>query len=131
MPKSVKIPNPARFAGSSDVEEFNTWLLSILRWIVISRLTGKVNDDHRVQVVGSFLEEDALCWYNDEVTGLHRSTMRWTFVKVILGLFARFVQATTMHVAAERFEATTYDPEKGVRAYKAELQRWGARMTQG
>lgn len=35
-----------------------------------------------------------------------------------------------MHVAAEKFEATVYDPAKGVQAYKAELQRWGSRMTQ-
>ncbi|KAE9397191.1 hypothetical protein BT96DRAFT_941129 [Gymnopus androsaceus JB14] len=90
---------------------------------------GKVNDDQRVQVVGSFLDEDALRWYNDEVTGLHHSQLHWTFEKVILGLFARFVQATTIHVAAEKFEATKYNPEKGVRAYKAELQRWGSRMT--
>lgn len=34
-----------------------------------------------------------------------------------------------MHVAAEKFEKTTYDPEKGVQAYKAKLQRWGSRMT--
>ncbi|KAE9383766.1 hypothetical protein BT96DRAFT_1008808 [Gymnopus androsaceus JB14] len=90
---------------------------------------GKVNYDQCVQVVGSFLDEDALRWYNDEVTGLHRSQLHWTFEKVILGLFARFVQATTIHVAAESFEATEYDPEKGVQAYKAELQRWGSRMT--
>jgi len=129
MPKGIKIPNPSRFTGSDDVEEFDTWLLALLRWIVISRLVGKVNDDQRVQIVGSFLDEDALRWYNDEVTGLHRSQLNWTFEKVILGLFARFVQATTIHVAAEKFEATEYDPEKGVRAYKAELQRWGSRMT--
>ncbi|KAE9383218.1 hypothetical protein BT96DRAFT_1009508 [Gymnopus androsaceus JB14] len=66
----------------------------------------------------SFLDKDALRWYNDEVTGLHRSQLNWTFEKVILGLFARFVQATTIHVAAEKFEATEYDPEKGVRAKK-------------
>ncbi|KAE9385043.1 hypothetical protein BT96DRAFT_1007435 [Gymnopus androsaceus JB14] len=121
--KSIKIPNPSRFTGSNDVEEFDTWLLALLRWIVISRLVGKVNDDQHVQVVGSFLDEDALRWYNDEVTGLHCSQLHWTFEKVILGLFARFVQAMTIHVAAEKFEATEYDPEKGVQAYKAELQR--------
>ncbi|KAE9396141.1 hypothetical protein BT96DRAFT_996960 [Gymnopus androsaceus JB14] len=108
MPKGIKIPNPSRFTGSNDVEEFDTWLLALLRWIVISRLVGKVNNDQRVQVVGSFLDEDALRWYNDEVTGLH---------------------PTTIHIAAEKFEATEYDPEKGVRAYKAELQQWGSRMT--
>ncbi|KAE9392565.1 hypothetical protein BT96DRAFT_1000207 [Gymnopus androsaceus JB14] len=129
MPKGIKIPNPSRFTGSNDVEEFDTWLLALLRWIVISRLVGKVNNDQCVQVVGSFLDKDALRWYNDEVTGLHRSQLNWTFEKVILGLFARFVQATTIHVAAEKFEATEYDPEKGVRAYKAELQWWGSRMT--
>src|SRR6201999_3837582 len=128
--RNSKILIPASFTGSSDVEEFDTWLLAILRWIVLSRLTGKVNDDHRIQVLGSFLDKDALHWYNDEVTGLHHSSTKWTFEKVILGLFARFVQATTMHVAAEKFEATNYDPAQGVRAYKAELQRWGSRMTQ-
>ncbi|KAE9390229.1 hypothetical protein BT96DRAFT_1002466 [Gymnopus androsaceus JB14] len=129
MPKSIKIPNPSRFTGSNKVEEFDTWLLALLQWIVISRLVGKVNDNQCVQVVGSFLDKDALCWYNNEVTGLHRSQLHWTFEKVILGLFARFVQATTIHVVAEKFEATEYDPEKGVQAYKAELQRWGSRMT--
>ncbi|KAE9384332.1 hypothetical protein BT96DRAFT_1008187 [Gymnopus androsaceus JB14] len=129
MPKGIKIPNPSRFTGSNNVEEFDTWLSALLRWIVISRLVGKVNNDQCVQVVGSFLDEDALRWYNDEVTGLHHSQLNWTFEKVILGLFARFVQATTIHIAAEKFEATEYNPEKGVQAYKAELQRWGSRMT--
>ena len=30
MPKGIKIPNPANFTGSNNVEEFNTWLLSLL-----------------------------------------------------------------------------------------------------
>ncbi|KAE9388091.1 hypothetical protein BT96DRAFT_947867 [Gymnopus androsaceus JB14] len=41
MPKSIKIPNPSRFTGSNNVEEFDTWLLALLQWIVISRLVGK------------------------------------------------------------------------------------------
>ena len=82
-----------------------------------------------MQVIGSFLEGDALRWYDDEVTGLHHYQRDWTFEEVILGLFTRFVQATTMHIAAEKFDATKYNPRKGVRAYKAELQRWGSRMT--
>ncbi|KAE9400292.1 hypothetical protein BT96DRAFT_993148 [Gymnopus androsaceus JB14] len=71
MPKGVKVPNPARFTGSNDIKEFDTWLLAMLRWIVISQLVGRVNNDQRVQVVGSYLDGDTLCWYNNEVTGLH------------------------------------------------------------
>ncbi|KAE9406805.1 hypothetical protein BT96DRAFT_987071 [Gymnopus androsaceus JB14] len=36
MPKGIKVPNPSKFMGSKDVEEFDTWLLALLRWIVIS-----------------------------------------------------------------------------------------------
>ena len=71
MPKGIKIPNPANFTGSNDVKEFDTWLLSLLQWIIISRLVRAVNDDQRVQIVGSYLDRDALHWYNDKVTGLH------------------------------------------------------------
>ena len=130
MPRGIRIPNPSKFIGSNDVKEFDTWMISLLRWIVLTRLVGPTNDDQRVQVVGSYLEGKALRWYNDEVTGLHCAKRTWTFEEVILGLFTRFVQATTMHVAVEKFEATTYDPKKGVQAYMAELQRWGLRMTQ-
>ena len=130
MPRGIRIPNPSKFIGSNDVEEFDTWMISLLRWIVLTRLVGPTNDDQRVQVVGSYLEGEALRWYNNEVTGLHCAKRTWTFEEVILGLFTRFVQATMMHVAVEKFEATTYDPKKGVQAYMAELQRWGLRMTQ-
>ncbi|KAE9401748.1 hypothetical protein BT96DRAFT_991746 [Gymnopus androsaceus JB14] len=88
MPKGIKIPNPSRFTGSDDVEEFNTWLLALLQWIMISQLVGKVNDDQHIQIVGSFLNKGALHWYNNEVTGLHCSQLNWTFKKVILGLSA-------------------------------------------
>ena len=98
-------------------------MISLLRWIILTRLVGPTNDDQRVQVVGSYLEGEALRWYNDEVTGLHCAKRTWTFEEVILGLFTRFVQATTMHVAVEKFETTTYDPKKGVQAYMAELLR--------
>ncbi|KAE9392563.1 hypothetical protein BT96DRAFT_944529 [Gymnopus androsaceus JB14] len=112
MPKGIKIPNPSRFTGSNNVEEFDTWLLALLRWIVISQLVGKVNDDQRVQVVGSFLDEDALRWYNDEATGLHCSQLNWTFEK---------------RLRSSRLRSMIL--KKGVQAYKAELQRWGSRMT--
>ena len=97
MPKGTKIPSPSTFSGSKDVEEFDVWLLSLLRWLTISRLVGAANDNHQVQIVGSYLKDDALRWYNDEVVGLHRHQIRWNFEEVILGLFTRFVQAATMH----------------------------------
>ena len=56
MPRGIRIPNPSKFIGSNDVEEFDTWMISLLRWIVLTRLVGPTNDDQRVQVVGSYLE---------------------------------------------------------------------------
>lgn len=127
IPRGIKIPNPPKFSRSNNVKEFDNWLIVILQWIVISRLIGTACDDQCVQVLGSYLKGDALQWYNDEVTGLHCYDNYWTFKKALLGLFTQFVQAMTMHVAAEKFEAMVYDPAKGVKAYQAELQWWGAR----
>ena len=108
MPRGIRIPNPSKFIGSNDVEEFDTWMISLLRWIVLTRLVGPTNDDQRVQVVGSYLEGEALHWYNNEVTGLHYAKDDWTFEEVILGLFTQFVQAMTMHIASIKFENTIY-----------------------
>ena len=115
MPRGIRIPNPSKFIGSNNVKEFDTWMISLLRWIVLTRLVGPDNDDQCVQVVGSYLEGEALHWYNDEVTGLHCAKRTWTFEEVILGLFTRFVQATTMHVASKISKPRPTTRRKGYR----------------
>ncbi|KAJ3767868.1 hypothetical protein FB446DRAFT_651431 [Lentinula raphanica] len=128
--RNIKIPTPEVYNGSSDVEVFDAWLLTVLRWMVISQYCGPDYDKFRVQLVGLYLSDKALEWYNDEVAGIHRTKKKWTFVETILGLFDCCVQATTIHQATQRFEEVEYDPEKGVRDFYSTLVRWASRMTQ-
>ena len=71
MAFNATVITPSKFIGSNNVEEFDTWMISLLRWIVLTQLVGPANNDQCIQVVGSNLEGEALHWYNNEVTGLH------------------------------------------------------------
>ncbi|KAJ3751651.1 hypothetical protein EV360DRAFT_16955, partial [Lentinula raphanica] len=125
-----KIPSPEPYDGTSDVEKFDAWLLSLLRWMVVSGYCGPSFDKYRVSLVGIYLTGKAIEWYNDEVAGIHRAKENWTFEETIIGLFDRCVQAATVHQATQRYEEVVYDPDKGVRDYYATLDRWAARMPQ-
>ncbi|KAJ3717171.1 hypothetical protein C8R42DRAFT_724803 [Lentinula raphanica] len=128
--RQAKIPSPEPYDGTSDVEKFDAWLLSLLRWMVVSGYCGPSFDKYRVSLVGIYLTGKAIEWYNDEVAGIHRAKENWTFEETIIGLFNRCVQAATVHQATQRYEEVVYDPDKGVRDYYATLDRWAARMPQ-
>jgi hypothetical protein len=126
--KNIKIPSPDTYDGTPDVEIFERWLSTLLRWMAVNRYCGNDHDKTRLQVLGLFLKDKALDWYNDEVDGPHRITVSWKFEDAIIGIFDRCVQASTIHQAAQQFEQVTYSPTKGVRDYHATLIRWAARM---
>ncbi|KAJ3820666.1 hypothetical protein EV361DRAFT_796297, partial [Lentinula raphanica] len=102
--RQIKLPSPDMYEGSSDVEIFDAWLLSLLRWMVVSGYCGPDYDKFRVSLVGVYLKGKAIEWYNDEVVGIHRAKLEWTFEETILGLFDRCVQAATVHQATQKFE---------------------------
>ncbi|KAJ8087820.1 hypothetical protein PM082_006670 [Marasmius tenuissimus] len=126
--KSIKISEPTPYDGKADVEVFDTWLLNILRWIIINKMSGPDMEHIRVQVTGMLLTGKALIWYNDEVAGAHRFRTQWTFEDVVIGLFDHCVQSSTIHEAADKFDAVTYDPKVGIREYYNTLTRWAYRM---
>src|SRR5215471_233719 len=128
--KNVKVPTPELYGGEPDVEAFEAWLLSLLRWLVINRYCGPDFDHLRVQLAGTFLKDKAIRWYNDEVVGAHRIKTKWNFEEVIISLFDRCVQAATVHQATKRFEEVLYTPDKGVKDYYSNLTRWASRMPQ-
>jgi len=36
----IKIPHPAKHAGGADLEEFETFMVNILRWLSMNKLLG-------------------------------------------------------------------------------------------
>ncbi|KAK1225536.1 hypothetical protein PQX77_011526 [Marasmius sp. AFHP31] len=126
--KSIKVQEPDHYSGEADVEKFEAFLMAMLRWMVVNKLTGPKADQLRLECLGILLTGNALQFYNDEIASPHRSRERWSFEDAVIALFDHCVQTTTVHQAAEKFDQVTYDPKKGVRRYYNTLCRWANRM---
>ncbi|KAL0565038.1 hypothetical protein V5O48_016993 [Marasmius crinis-equi] len=85
--KSIKITEPTHYDGGPDVEAFDNWLLNLLRWLIVNKMSGPELDHIRVQITGMLITAKALIWYNDEVASPHRMRTHWSFEDVIIGLF--------------------------------------------
>ncbi|KDQ24289.1 hypothetical protein PLEOSDRAFT_161674 [Pleurotus ostreatus PC15] len=125
LPNGVKppsgIPKPDKYSGETDVEIFNNWLQSLLRWLRLQLYGGAERDGECVAMVGLFVEGKAATWYNDEVDGMYRRHRSWTFARVILDMYDQFVQPTAMQDATEQFYAVEYTTAGGVRGFYDEL----------
>ncbi|KAF9487542.1 hypothetical protein BDN71DRAFT_1513863 [Pleurotus eryngii] len=96
LPSGLKLPSgilkPDKYSGDADVEIFNNWLQSPLRWLHLQLYGGAERDSECVAMVGLFVEGKAATWYNDEVDGMYRRHWSWTFARVILDMYDHFVQ---------------------------------------
>ncbi|KAJ8693221.1 hypothetical protein PTI98_010460 [Pleurotus ostreatus] len=132
LPNGVKppsgIPKPDKYSGESDVEVFNNWLQSLLRWLRLQLYGGDDRDSECVAMIGLFVDGKAATWYNDEVDGMYQRHRSWTFARVILDMYDRFVQPTVMQDATEQFYAVEFTTAGGVRGFYDDLDRKAARM---
>ncbi|KAK1221598.1 hypothetical protein PQX77_015611 [Marasmius sp. AFHP31] len=127
--KSVKVNEPEHYKGEPDVEKFEAWLLKVLRWMAVNRLSGPEADKLRIQCLGMLLDGKASRWYDDEVASPHRTRSEWNFEDAVIGIFDHCVQTSTVHQSATQFDEVKYDPKKGIEDYYKTLSRWASRMT--
>lgn len=130
LSKQLKIAQPAAYKGQDSTDAFEEWLVSVLRWLRFSRVTGDAFDEERVHLLGLVLEGPAIEWYNQEVSSPYRVEDQWRFLDVVLALHARFVHQATAQEATEQYEAVKFSRSAGVAAYYGERRKWAARMVQ-
>jgi hypothetical protein len=126
--KPPKVPEPKAYAGEEDVEVFERWLTSLLRWFRINRYGGPDLDEDRVVCTAMFLEGTALTWYNDNVDGGGHQLDRWSFETVVTGLYDRFLHEVALGSASDEFGNAMYIPGEGIMAFYYRLTRYAARM---
>ncbi|KAJ3964094.1 hypothetical protein EV361DRAFT_775267, partial [Lentinula raphanica] len=90
--KNVKIKYPDPWDGDGNIDNFETWINSVINWMVVNRLTGPEGNGMQVLCLEGMLDGDAKLWYHDHVTGPHRVRDIWKTEEVLIGLFKRFVQ---------------------------------------
>ena len=125
-----RVPNPPKYGGLQDSEEFERWLSCLLRWLKVNKICGPENDSDRIEFTAMFLENTAIVWFEDNVDGAYRQRSSWTFKEVITGLYDRFVHDNATHDVTDKFGHVEYNAEEGVKSYYHKLERYATRMIQ-
>jgi len=123
-----RVPTPPSYGGSADTETFERWLNSLLRWLRVGKVCGSELDSERIEYTGMYLEGTALSWFEDNVDGVYRRRISWTFKDVITGLYDRFIHDNATHDAADNFAKVKYETSEGVMSYYHKLERYATRM---
>lgn len=75
-----------------------------------------------------YLEGTALLWFKDNVDGIYRGRISWTFKDVITGLYDRFIHDNATHDAANNFAKVKYETSQGVMSHYHKLECYATRM---
>ena len=121
--KAMNPPKPKKYAGKDDINKFDEWLVQLLAYFRIFKITGLHTDATRIQYTGLYLNELAQQWYSQEVLALTRRVQHWTFEDLIFGLFRRFIHEASAQNTAIQYDRTKYSTDKGVLAFYNKLMR--------
>ncbi|TFK58336.1 hypothetical protein BDN72DRAFT_914011 [Pluteus cervinus] len=106
-----------QYQGSPKFSELENWLTGVCVHMESVQYGGEDMDGERVRVTSELLTGEAKKWYNHQVVNINREKKGWTFEEVILGLYSRFVHASTTQDARSRFYRTRYSTRTGVQGY--------------
>ena len=121
--KAMNPPKPKKYVGEDDINKFDEWLVQLLAYFRIFKITGLRTNTTCVQYTGLYLSKLAQQWYSQEVHALTRHIRHWTFEDLIFGLFRRFIHEASAQNAAIQYNRTKYSADKGVLAFYNELTR--------
>ena len=128
--KVMNPPKPEKYTGEDDIDKFDEWLVQLLAYFRIFKITGLCTDATCIQYTGLYLSELAQQWYSQEVLAPTRRVRHWTFEDLIFGLFRRFIHEASAQNAAIQYDRTKYSADKGVLAFYNELTRRADRMVE-
>jgi hypothetical protein len=125
---TTKLPQPDQYDGDEDIEVFDTWVQSLLRWLKLSHYGGPDFERERIALAAVHLTGKASQWFNDNVEGVARRKRHWKFRHVITGLYDRFIHDASIQDATTKFYAAKFTASNGVSGYYHDLQRYASRM---
>ncbi|KIK22289.1 hypothetical protein PISMIDRAFT_102694 [Pisolithus microcarpus 441] len=118
--KAMNLPKPGKYGGQDDLDKFDDWLGQIWKYFHTFKVTGPDRDEDRILYTGLYLEGLASQWYDQEVDSPNRQVQHWTFEELICGLFN----------AANKYDRTRFEYDKGALAYYNDLKCRAHRMVQ-
>ncbi|KAF9491410.1 hypothetical protein BDN71DRAFT_1510406 [Pleurotus eryngii] len=117
LPPGTKLPShmqkPDRWSGDADVDKFNRWLHSLMRWLRINQYSVPAREEECITMIRIHLDSEATVWFDEEVEDAD-DDQHWTFLCVVIGLYDQFMQPTAIQDAMEEFLSTKYSATTGV-----------------
>lgn len=128
--RGTRDPGPEPYDGVADVDEFEKWLVQLLKFYQTNKLCGRKADFLRVIHVGKHLSGEASDWYEATVYSIDRDPgVQWTFIEVIRQLFRTFIDKSALRLAVQSYYRVKYSESKGVYSYLRELKKKANRLT--
>jgi len=125
---SIQVPLPKAYSGDEDIEQFDGWLHSMLRWMKINHYAGPERKRDHIMLTAMYLDEKAKTWFNDNVEGINHWRQVWIFKDVITGLYDRFIHESSIQDVTQKFYSVKYTTDGGVYGFYHELGRYASRM---
>ena len=121
---------PYIYSGEPSLGRFMDWLTSLVQWLYAHQFGGPGMDETRCAVLDGYLDKEAKKWYHRKVVLPNRTQRHWNFLMIILALFDRFIQPTTLREAIEVYERTAYNPRRGVQGLSDDLEEAATNMVE-
>ena len=125
--KGAKVSPPEDYNGKNDIEVFDNWLRSVLRYFQLTKMCGPDYDPIRVTHVGNYLKDTAAIWFRNTVENMLNPRI-WTFQDTIVELLHRFVHGSSAQKAKIAYENVRYNRRDRVHAYYMELELKSKRL---
>ncbi|KIJ49741.1 hypothetical protein M422DRAFT_246087, partial [Sphaerobolus stellatus SS14] len=82
----VKMGNPPTYSGEHNLEKFENWVASILRFMSMYNLLGPQASKIQLQLLGQCLTDEAQEWFYRQVERFDREVKHWDLESVLMGL---------------------------------------------
>ena len=104
----AKMPPPEPYSGEPDLEQYQVFIASLLRWFSMNQLLSSDAESTLMQLkcLGNCLQGNAQEWYVCNIESWDHTVRTWTLESTLEGLQKQFLHALTHRQASISYEST-------------------------
>ncbi|KIJ36533.1 hypothetical protein M422DRAFT_261095 [Sphaerobolus stellatus SS14] len=100
----VKMGNPPTYSGEHNLEKFENWVASILRFMLMYNLLGPQASKIQLQLLDQCLTDEAQEWFYRQVEWFDREVKHWDLESVLMGLQKWFMPTLLLNKVAVGYD---------------------------
>ncbi|KIJ45965.1 hypothetical protein M422DRAFT_250757, partial [Sphaerobolus stellatus SS14] len=101
---SVKMGSPPTYGGEHNLEKFETWVASILQYMLMYNLLGPRAGKVQLQFLGQCLTDEAQEWFYRQVERFDREIKHWDLESIMMGLQKWFMPTLSLNKVAGSYD---------------------------